>query len=49
MPSPTNLISRSPMSERTSPGAMQFTRTPARATSLAITRISVFTPALATW
>src|SRR5437867_2166078 len=46
--SPWKRISRSPISERTRPGAMTFTRTPALATSLASTLASTFTPALAT-
>src|SRR6266550_4825380 len=46
--SPWKRIRRSPISERTRPGAMTFTRTPALATSLASTLASAFTPALAT-
>src|SRR5436309_792287 len=46
--SPWKRISRSPISERTRPGAITFTRTPALATSLASTLASAFTPALAT-
>ena len=47
--SPWKRSSRSPISERTRPGAMQFTRTPAWATSFASTLVRAFTPALATW